>query len=403
MRVLYIEPEATGHRFALYLRNFAVEAVSRGWEVILATTGAAKTHPSYRELERDGLLAGSVEFDLQPPPGTTAPLTIARRQVQAFVAYGRAAEEARRRFYVEHVVVPFLDDIRYPVAMLGTPFRTLPCTGVMLRIAHHHFAAGVSRHPGRRDRVEQMVFRRLLRTPGIERIGVIDESLFLPSVMRKLGNDGARLVLLPDPMQKFEPLDRHEARRRLSFPDHAFLVLLYGSLSRRKGVHDFVATLRQPGIPDGIVGVIAGRPDAETSSFLQSVQSDPLVTSGRLRLELGFLSDERSRDYFAASDVVWVAYRDFPFMSGVLVQAAGCGKRVLATDGGLIGWLTRRYGLGEVVAAQDPSSFAVALQHLASHQGTDASWDTDAMSFAAAHAPEHFGRALCDAVGAPRR
>ena len=67
---------------------------------------------------------------------------------------------------------------------------------------------------------------------------------------------------------------------------------------------------------------------------------------------------------FSAADVVWLGYQGHYHMSGVLVQAGVMGLPVIACEEGLIGWLTRRFGSGPVVATSSPAAIATAIAEL---------------------------------------
>jgi hypothetical protein len=50
---------------------------------------------------------------------------------------------------------------------------------------------------------------------------------------------------------------------------------------------------------------------------------------------------------FSAADLVWVGYqKNFPFLSGVLYQAAVKNIPIIASNHGIIGWMNKKYNLG---------------------------------------------------------
>ena len=57
---------------------------------------------------------------------------------------------------------------------------------------------------------------------------------------------------------------------------------------------------------------------------------------------------------FSAVDLIWVGYqKNFPFLSGVLYQAAVMHKPIIASNHGIINWMNKKYNLGYSVDIED--------------------------------------------------
>ena len=77
-----------------------------------------------------------------------------------------------------------------------------------------------------------------------------------------------------------------------------------------------------------------------------------------------FVSAAELGSLMAASDVVWVGYRNHVYMSGVLVLAGRAGLPVVGTAEGEIGRLITRHALGTVARIDHRTEVANALREL---------------------------------------
>lgn len=80
-----------------------------------------------------------------------------------------------------------------------------------------------------------------------------------------------------------------------------------------------------------------------------------------VRMEEGFVPESRVESYFAAADMTWANYRDFPGASGALLQAMGYGRLSLCSNRGEIGALCRKHKLGLLVDSANEADLRQAL------------------------------------------
>lgn len=141
---------------------------------------------------------------------------------------------------------------------------------------------------------------------------------------------------------------RHEARKNLGIADVTRVLLVFGVQAVKRKHLDTLAqaaaglTLDKP-LLLLFVGATLGQ---EPHPF--STWQAPGIEA---RIEDGFVPEDRVELYFAATDMVWVNYRDFSGTSGALLQAMGFGRLVVASKDGEIGSLCREYNLGKIVTS----------------------------------------------------
>jgi len=169
-----------------------------------------------------------------------------------------------------------------------------------------------------------------------------------------------RLFVVPDPVERMEPVSQDVAREQLGLPRGKALLLFFGGLRWDKGPDILLDAL--PLLDDDCAILIAGQAEHFGEREVASCRGR-LQDAERLISRLEFIPDEDVPKYFAASDVIVLPYRKaFKGTSGVLQHAAAAGKPVIATDVGEVGPTVREFGLGIVVEPESPSALAEGIR-----------------------------------------
>lgn len=385
---------------ALHVRAIVAEAVRRGWPLTLLTTAEATRHPAYDVVCRE---AGAAL--------TTALLpshTVSRREPR--LVRGLMLEARRWRAFrhatasilgpsgVDAVYVTSLEQTARMFALCGSPFGRIQFTGMYTKVRFHHRQMGVRSRIGPRARtIEAVLFPRLLAIRTLRALPVVDEPLVEWTRTRR-APAWRKVVLVRDGSGLRTSVPRASARARIGAPSTQVIVLLYGALEARKGVAELVAALDDPRVPSTAAVLVAGEQDAFTRSVLAAEPAARLRAQGRLYEERGFLDDEREARVFAAADVVWLGYRDFDALSGVMVQAGDAGLPCLSADRGLTAWTVTRHGLGLVFENGNHDAAVEALVRLGSDAELRRKCAEHGRAFAAGRTLEGFAGSICDAV-----
>jgi glycosyltransferase involved in cell wall biosynthesis len=210
--------------------------------------------------------------------------------------------------------------------------------------------------------VKKALVFRVLRNTYLRSLLTIDEPL--ADYLCHRAGFSEKVVFLPQPAE-FGNLPRStDAKHRLGLRTTASLILAYGALSRRKGVVELLNALADPAFPPTVDVLIAGQVEPDLRDILERTWVATLRAQGRLRILDRFVGADEERILFAAADIVWLGYRGHYTPSGVLAQAASAGCPVIASEEGIIGWQTRRHGLGEVVSPENASQVIAAAKRL---------------------------------------
>lgn len=358
--VLIIEPNFTGHRWRY--AQWAAEAYTEaGYRCLIVTESRNEDHRLARKIISAGRNDLEIAFVDPPEPWRNALSRLERIQYVRYHRYFRYAYRLLSEFQpVALVVVPYVDYFLYALPFLGSPFGETPWIGITMRATFHHRKVGV-KAPDQKvvNTVKSFLFRQAMRAPGIRALLSIDPTLPEWSA-RALGSRGAAIRYLADPFPDARADDPERARERLRLSGGPHL-LVYGSITERKGVRELVAALEQMS-KDGRQAptlVVAGEQDVDTRDFL-GVHADRL-TPPPVLLDL-FVTNEMELDLFSACDAVWLGYKGHYGMSGVLVQAYRFKKPVIATADGLIGWFCRGGEMGPVIDDLSPGAIADAIE-----------------------------------------
>lgn len=125
-------------------------------------------------------------------------------------------------------------------------------------------------------------------------------------------------------------------------------VLFIGTVTREKGVLDFLRFLDSQGELPGLTGLVAGEClDPELNAELVAFAK---ASGGRVTLDLRRLSEGEFEHYVRSAALVWCAY---PHQrgSGVAYRAIELGTPILAHGESVAGSLIKRFGVGLVYSA----------------------------------------------------
>jgi glycosyltransferase involved in cell wall biosynthesis len=287
-----------------------------------------------------------------------------RREFCVRAIYARVWQQVIQSQPIDMVIIPFVDDCSNALALLGSPFGRTPWVGISMRTQFHLPDMGVIADRKMGAGLRATLFRRLLKQPDLKELLTIDPTLIRYARYQQ-GEEFAKLQYLPDPSESLPPLSKREARSSLGIPADCKAILVYGSLSERKGISHLIRAMSLPECPDNVHVVIAGSQDAGVIALLESPAAASLIAANRLHLVSGYIPTSRVAQLVYASDAMWIGYIDFFTMSGVLVLASRHGLPSITTHQGIVGYLSRMHACGVPVDPRSEVSIIEVLQRIA--------------------------------------
>lgn len=397
--LMLFEPHCSGHRMQ-YVKWIARSAVADGYDVQLATFPESLSHPLYLAMQEECqgrvkvmILPGNEELRKGRLLDRCGLSNLVKRELTYRRSYATFFRQLLPHQRPDFVFVPYLDYCSHAVALLGSPFGEVTWGGIVMRPSFHLEPMGIPGPYSRLHRIKEKLFLRLFRDKRLKALFSIDEALvrYVQQIRPGLSK---RLRFLPDPAELSGTVPRESSRQRLGIPDDAMVVLVYGSLTLRKGIDTLLRAAEEHNFPREVHILLAGRQDREVRALLLSSPAKALREAGRLHEQDRFLSEEDEYMVFKASDVVWLGYRGHYAMSGVLVQAGMMGLPVVACAEGVVGWLTLKHELGVAVSVDDVEAVSRAIAELAGSPEAAASYGENGKHFSALHTAEDFSRAI---------
>jgi glycosyltransferase involved in cell wall biosynthesis len=210
----------------------------------------------------------------------------------------------------------------------------------------------------------------------------------------------SKVVATPDPVCPAPKPTAEERRLAIEVPGERTTFFLFGELTARKGILVLMDALQRipPGQARRMAVVIAGPLDPPIRDSVRSA----VACVHRLRPDLWLhLEDRRLATgeivaLLERSQVVLVPYQRFVGSSGIVLWAAQAKRPVLCQDYGLIGRLTRDFGLGVTLDTTDSEAIAQAMAAVARDPGA-ITFDTRGMErLKSARTPERFAQIVIE-------
>jgi glycosyltransferase involved in cell wall biosynthesis len=183
------------------------------------------------------------------------------------------------------------------------------------------------------------------------------------NVAQRLGIDAAKVTVIGNgvDLEKFAPVDRAEARRRLGLAPDAKVIIGVGNLIPTKGFHRVIPLLpelrrRHPGLVYLIVG--GGASQGDQRGELEALARQHGVAD--IVRFCGRQPQEALKWHYGAADVFAQA-TEFEGWSNVLLEAMACGLPVVTTRVGGNAEVVSDSALGELVDWWDPDAFRDAV------------------------------------------
>ncbi len=389
MNLAIVEPRATGHRMR-YVGNLARQAQQRGHQVTIITTPDAQKATAFQQFV-DPVLQEKTFAARDESSKRSLMASAGFPQYSMYLWFKSMVAEMLRKQPVDLVLVPYLNYIDKAVALLGSPFGSIPWSGIVMRESFHHPRLGLKPDDDSTAFLKEKLFNRLLASSKLLTLVTIDETLEEYGKTRFKRCD--RLCYAPDPSDVTPVIDRAAACRELGLQDDGFHLLCYGHIDDRKGITELLSAVSAHCIPN-LTLIIAGKCQPATLQVIEKSSADH--PSSRVLLLNQFIDSAIEQQLFSAADAVWVGYKNHFGSSGLLGQAAAAGKPVIACEAGLIGYLTNRHHLGMAVNIANPESVRNAITTLMCDAEFRAQCARAGLVFSSERTVAHFSNMILD-------
>ena len=348
MKILIVEPNSSGHHMAMHLRTIILKLQKTNHELSLLTTKAAKNSSIYKILKKEMTKHINEYFIDEIEKNNSSVFQNIIWQFKFWIKLKQKFSQISKINKPDIVLIPTLDWIVKAIEILGSPFGKTNFTGVYISPKHHRKKANLGA-ASRQDWIYNFLFKKLLKIKTIKKLLIFEED-FIKYASENYKELSHKIRFIPDFALIKKKSSKKDARINLGIDQRSKVILVYGSLSLRKGIKELLMAMTHPNIPKDIVVLLAGKPDSDIKNIISKIEIKNLINKKKLFTCFKFHNSFEEQQAFAATDLVWLGYmHGFGHTSGILYQAIKCNLLVIGQDSGVVGKYIKNYKLGKTV------------------------------------------------------
>jgi glycosyltransferase involved in cell wall biosynthesis len=390
--LLYVEPEADGHHLALYAACIWEKLVEEGWRIVWLTSHhALRSEIAGKLISHFGNKLEVCSYDIASVPKSGGkPWAWLRYQLQHRRMLNSVLPELTRNGTIDCIFMPWLNYCDRVCGLLGLPPVDVPICALHMHISvHEPLAEDVSWLSRISHAITKRTMARLYGQPKLKTVAAILES-FVEYAQATHMTGWQKLTYVPDVGSLESMLPREESRKYYGIGPNETVVLVFGAISKRKGVGVLLQAVTAMGEEYPLVVVLAGRQDAEVKAQVADFERCIRGKAARLVVQDSFVSSADERRLFSVADIVWVGYPGFLGSSGVLTQAGCAGLPVVTGVPGEIGRAVLRSQCGLTCNLANAEEVAAALATLAKDRSLGARLGANGKERSRQHSPAIF-------------
>jgi len=299
------------------------------------------------------------------------------------------------KFTFKYVIVPTFDHFDKIFSILGSPFQNTPFFGIYISPKFHRNTMGIGAK-SRSDFLYFYLFKKMLSSKNLIKVLVVDP-LFKEYINQFNFKPANKLIFFNEPINLTGNTTKEKARELLGIPKDSNVILIYGDISKRKGVIQIANSIRL--LDQKYILLIAGTINNNLKDFFESDFIANLIEDRKIVISNGFKNEVEEFNYFISSDVISVAYESsFTSSSGVYYQACSIGKPVLVNKCGLLYWLVQKYNNGISINLNDTESIAKDIEKLFNDKSIYTHYSSQSKLIAKNHSPDQFINSILTAI-----
>jgi glycosyltransferase involved in cell wall biosynthesis len=354
---------------------------------------------------QDVLALPSTQFHLRSlPPNIrwdgSVP-TASGSQLNRQLVARRALKEALRKHRPDHLYVPTADSLSQVLGCTALVDRREFHAGLEAEAVLHRCGFAYPAPSWRKRLLYRVGYWAHSRAPWTRLHNV--DLIAYEWIQRRGGELARRNRFLPDPIEDWPEVDRHEARRRLGLADDGPWLGCVGAIDTRKGIDLLLAAFKAATLPASARLFLGGQHHPYIRQLLETDYAD-LVRSQRVVSLDRYLTVDELGDAIGAMDLVCTPYARQIAIASIVLRAAAARRPVLATDFGWCGRVVPAFQLGWTCNVQNTGQFARAIT---SRLEPAAEWRRTpaAEQLVRFHSPQNFAATftarLCERMGRP--
>lgn len=394
-KILIVEPDPSGHHLSLYV-TLICKALEKDYTIFLLTTEKALQHPSLKLLQKSLLNKIMVHTmsDIEAPK-ISGFIQLFMYQLKMFFNIKYAFNNLNKIYDFDKVIFPTLDHCDKVISILGSPFQNTPYFGIYMSPKFHRNSMGIGAK-SRSDSLYFYLFKMFLSSKNLNNVLIVDP-LFKEYINKFKFKTLNKLIFVNEPINLIGHTTKERARDILGIPMNSKVILIYGDISKRKGIIQIANAIKL--LSKNYLLLIAGTINSDLKEYFESDDVTDLIKEKKLLISNGFKNETEQYNYFISSDIVSVAYESsFTSSSGVYYQACSVGKPVLVNKCGLLYWLVQKYNNGIAINLNDTTTTANEIDNLFNDKINFFYYSNQSTLIAKRHSPDQFMNSILKAI-----
>ena len=397
-KILIVEIESTGHHISSYLKS--ITNMSKNYNNIalsFLTTESVIESIQFREISDTNIFEHIHLCDYQESKEIrNYAFGLLYTQLLKYMSVRRGYNEMlKSRMNYDMVFVINIDHFDKVITLLGSPFHKSLYSGILMNIKYHRKKLDVG-PKSRSDVVYQYLFNKLLADQSLSNLFVIDELLFDNRqlfIKNKTMHD--KVKMLNDVGEIGTIQSRTDARNEQLISKNAFVILVYGFISTRKGIYKLLEVLND--LPSIVTVLVVGQHEPQVYKHICDNYSN-LIQENNLIIKNMYCTSQMESYYYSICDCVWLGYEGTSYgSSGVLYQSCSAGKPVFSYEDGLLGYLVKKYELG-FLSGRKNEQIINTLKKIIYDRSKYTAITKNMQDIAKYHTSEYFGSTILDCL-----
>lgn len=365
-KLMLFELSWGGHypEYLTHLMNYWHFFKCNGKLLLVVSPKFCHKHPEVLSLVRDNVSLIAIT------PAEEEQLAIAnstrKRIIRAFQEF-KLARQYAHQLQASDILFTYFDTRQFPLA-LGQKLPC-PCSGIYFR-PRFHYENFTQEQVDWGEKLarwqEKWLLKAALKNPQLKSIFSLDPFAikYFPSFSSQINT-----IALPDPIEiNTNPnSDLEKLKTNLGIEPHRTIFLLFGGLTKRKGIIPLLdaLSLLSSEIGKKICLLLIGSISEEFKHKIQpQVKAVTQTNSVQIISEYRYVTETETQQYFQLADVILALYQRHVGMSGIIIRAAAAQKPVISSNYGLMGQITRHYQLGITLDSTQPQAIAEGVTQL---------------------------------------
>ena len=365
-KILIIETDYEGHYLTGYIKFILRSFKDQNAKIILLTsTSAKKNAKGAIEILR----SEKVKFQIQTISDIKifnfTSLELISKQIRTYFIIKKKFKELNSIYNFDHIFITSIEKIDKALAVFGSPFDNVTFSGIFLGVKFHLNKYRIQ-FRSRFNYLSRKFFQKLIKISTLQNLITNDHLLFrFVNSEKFFGSE--KLKFLHDPKEFNFTFSKFYSRNKLGFPKKSIIILVYGALVETKGIFELLSIFKNSKLDKDVRIVLAGKQFGKIKKFLQNdIYINQLKIQKKVFILNNWISEKKEAQLFAASEIVWIGYKNYPHPSGVLYQAVQKSIPLLISNDSIIHNLNKKIKVGYSLNINNSSNVVKAINYLMS-------------------------------------